>query len=232
MTYNKLISIQSVLFDLSTLMDEKQWNSAHFLEWATKGAKSLKIENKYVEKVELLTIEDHMTTAPVDLAYIVAAGIKDNCSVKPLLRSTSPYTLNCSFPTKCNSTNGRFSISEDGTIKTSEKEGTLILAYLSYPTDEEGYILIPDSEDVKESILNYVLWKYWTKKYLMKEEGSSERMEYHRKLWSTFAGRAYSVNLDIPTMENIKRMWNKMVSSDYAYDALFTTLNYEGTTVF
>ncbi len=39
------------------------------------------------------------------------------------------------------------------------KEGKVCLAYIAYPVDNEGYLLIPDSAKYKRAVTDYLIWK-------------------------------------------------------------------------
>ena len=87
----KFVSIKSVLYELSTLIPEQHWNELHFLEWASKGLKRVKVPAKFQEVFCLLAVEDHKCTLPEDLKYIVQivyneTDINNSDSVEELKR--------------------------------------------------------------------------------------------------------------------------------------------------
>jgi len=99
--------------------------------------------------------------------------------------STNPYNLSIatsSVLVRCDQCQHEYTISPSGVITTTLLEGIMLLSYLAYPKDEEGYALIPDDENVKEAIFHYVLYRYWLQKDMMKEEGAEKRMRFHLQM--------------------------------------------------
>ncbi len=102
----------------------------------------------------------------------------------------------------------------------------MIVAYKGLPTDEEGNILIPDDETLKEALTHFVLYKYWLTKYLMKEEGAAQRMSNHLTMWSTLSKKAMNLNLpNVSELENLKNINNRLVPRTNAHSQLFSRLN-------
>lgn len=103
----------------------------------------------------------------------------------PLRLTTNPYhnsICNTSSLFNCNQCANEFSISPSGVITTTGKEGSLLISYLGYPIDEDGFALIPDDETAKEAIFHYVLYRYWLQKDMMKEDGAQKRMMFHLQM--------------------------------------------------
>ena len=72
----KYISIKSVLYGLSTLVDESMWNENYFLEWAIKGARKLNLVSNYTVKSCHLDIVEHLSTLPADCVSLTMVLIK------------------------------------------------------------------------------------------------------------------------------------------------------------
>jgi hypothetical protein len=105
-----------------------------------------------------------------------------NPSWSPVRLTSNPYHNSICFNTslsQCDECTHEFSISPSGVITFSMESGTVLISYLGYPEDEEGYALIPDDESLKEAIFHYVLYRYWLQKDMMKEEGAEKRMKFH-----------------------------------------------------
>jgi len=60
----------------------------------------------------------------------------------------------------CTDCDHEFSVSPSLVLTSTLLSGVLKVAYLAYPTDDEGYQLIPDDESLKEALLHYVLYRY------------------------------------------------------------------------
>lgn len=223
---NKYISLKSILFDISQLVDERYWDEVKVTEWAAKGFRSLNITSKYKDHLCEVIVENHKASLPKDFARQVI--LFDQETKQPYSLASSPVvmasclTLN-PLNTKCAF---QYIIDQNLILTTNVKDANLVLHYLAYPTDENGLYLIPDEEVVKEAITAYVLWKMWTAKWLMKEEGAESRMEHFRQQWSTYSKKALSLNApDIPEMENIMNRWNHIVPRENMYLNLFSNLN-------
>lgn len=69
-------SIKNVLFNLSTLIPESEWNERYFLEWCLRGLRSVHIEKAFTTKVSKLSVLNHKASLPNDYQYVVMAAIK------------------------------------------------------------------------------------------------------------------------------------------------------------
>jgi hypothetical protein len=70
------IPIDSVLYDLSLVVDEPHYNEYKFKEWVIQGFKKFGIHDLYQNKVCLLQVSDHKATIPADLKYIIQVAGK------------------------------------------------------------------------------------------------------------------------------------------------------------
>jgi hypothetical protein len=250
------ISIKSVLSDLISTIEERYWNETAMLEWATKALRKIKIFGKYVNKVALIEVCGHKGQLPSDFAYLTQVAWQTsnttmtsdpvvtlpNEGLSTALFTTAPrigwspmrLTANPYFGSiclddsiiNCPTCYHEFSVDENLIITTTLLEGNIMVAYLGYPTNDEGDALMPDSEELKDAILHYVLYRYWMMKYQMKEEGADKRMEFHLTMWSTLSAKAAgSLNMpDLSTLENIKNFRNRLVPSENQYAGMFLNL--------
>lgn len=74
----KYTSIKSVLFSLSTLIDEKDWNETYFLEWAVKGSRKLNLIKSFVDKVCVLDIVNNGAQLPADCQEVTMIVVQNN----------------------------------------------------------------------------------------------------------------------------------------------------------
>lgn len=74
----KYIPINSVLYSLSTLVDEKDWNDSYFLEWAIKASRKLNLIKSFVNKVCILDIVEHVAQLPIDCHEITMIAVNTN----------------------------------------------------------------------------------------------------------------------------------------------------------
>lgn len=207
----KYISIKSVLYGISLLLDDRYWNENKVLEWLNRGYRKMDLSSAFVEKTAELTITTHKTTLPSDFRYLIQ--ILDTTSVsnvdadtllsdtldlpaestwtlananslygyRPMRLASNPYHSSICLDTTvsyCTDCVHEFSISPSLVITTTLEEGTILVAYLGYATDDDGCLLIPDDENLKEALQYYVFYMYWLEKDMMKEEGAAQRMTY------------------------------------------------------
>lgn len=227
MNKTNYISIRSILFDLSMLIDDRYWNDLKMYEFAVKGYRSLRIEDKFVQKRFYAKIESHKVQLPEDFKYLVVAATKtDKQALKAMVPASSLLTSDKCLINVCSNCKSEYNIDENLVMTTTKDSGEVYLEYLAYPTNEDGEFLMVDDETVKEAVLNYVLWKYWLGKSLMKEEGAANRATEYRQLYTVYAAKAMSFSLpDVGSMENIKNRWNHILGNQNLFGSLFTNLN-------
>jgi hypothetical protein len=207
------------------------------LEHATRAFRQLNLEAKWETKAIEDTIEDHKLTLPTDLKYLLQIAYKKNPKSDTTIQSTiwqpmrlasTPFATSvCIYGcnTDCTNCPHQYSISPSGIITSTLSDADVLVSYLAYPTDEEGFALIPDDESLKEAIFHFVLYRYWLQKDLMKEEGATQRMNFHLQMWNTLSKKALSLNLpDLGQMENLKNIQNRMVKNRDQFQSLFTNL--------
>ena len=76
----KYIPISSVLYSLSTLIDEKDWNDSYFLEWAIQGSRKLNLIKSFVDKICVLDIVEHIAQLPPDCQEITMIVVRSASS--------------------------------------------------------------------------------------------------------------------------------------------------------
>jgi len=245
------ISIRSVLFDLSTLIDDRYYNETTALEWAAQGLQKLRVSPKLEEKLYVTNVTDYSATIPSDLKYLIQIASKESVYFdgsatipvdsindalayppifstgtywQPMRQATSSAMVNKNLAS-CSQCLHSFSITPNGVINTSLEEGCIIILYKGYPLDEDGDLLIPDSQDLKDALLHYMLFKYWMSKYSMKEEGAESRMNFHLQMYSTLSKKCQHLNNpDVNQLETISGLWNRLIAPTNRFDNLFTTL--------
>lgn len=250
----KYISIKAVLYDLSLTIDDRYWNEIYSLEHATKAARTIRAELALQDKLVKGTVSNHKYKLPIDFRYLTQVAYKTESQVsseadylslpensditiyeyiyklpyRPMRLTTNPYHLSiCLDETlyNCPDCTHTFSISPDLTLTTTLKEGEILVAYKGYPTDSDGYMMIPDDETYKEAILHYVLYRYWMVKYQMKEDGADSRMNHHLTMWSTLSKKALNVNApSVAALENLKNIHTRLVPRSERFNQMFLTL--------
>ena len=274
----KYTSIEKVLYEVSTLMDGKNFNHKKFKHWAIQGYKKFSMYQKYVELFYISYVSSHKAplpdnfVAPIQIAYVTDTvsdaiselkiimnldNAKDNpaltyitdpeslptksaqlitsLSWKPLRLGSSSFSkivdvpegaLYSAYNTTCVECEQTYALT-DTCITTSFKDGFILMAYLGYPTDKEGNILIPDDVEVIEAISHYVLYKYWISKAQLKEESTFQLAAYHLGQYQTLKTKA-TAKITAPTvdqLENILKQRNRLIPSTNHYSSFFANLN-------
>lgn len=285
MTTVPYISIKSVLYDLSRLIPESQWNETDFLEWATKGLRRTKVNNKLQPKVCYIDLESHKAQLPSDLRYLtqivykayaeanqadiddirrsldlndvewtpaiihmndpsglatdIATVAANRFAWRPLKATTNtffqaiactptlfPY-LEDTFTTHCTDCTHEYIVDANGVITCTLSDGVLAVSYLRYPKDEDSNVLIPDHETLKEALVNYCLWMYYTKKDILGEINLDKKIMYYKQMFGHMASKAAAElnSPDLAQMETIKDILQRLVPRANQAEGLFAKLN-------
>jgi hypothetical protein len=191
----------------------------------------LNVIDKFEQINISLPVENHKAVIPTDCKHVVQIAYKIDqdrfLPIRPSSSSFAEYQCVDSSACFCPTCNEEYSISSAGVVTTTFPAGTLALSYLRYPQDEEGYLLIPDNEDLIEAATHYVLYKYWLTKDLQKEEGADRRAKDHLAMWSTLSKKCQSLNLpSISQLENLKSIRNRLVPRQNHFSSFFSNLSF------
>lgn len=156
-------------------------------------------------------------------------------SWKPLKLNESPFSkmLLCDDTYFCNQCDHEYIIDEEMILTTDIKKGIIAISYKAYPTDSNENYLMPDDEDLKESLMHYCMYRY----YLSMLSNSSidksllnfyvQERQFNLKQFELLKTK-YVAKANTPTvdqMENIKNQNSRLFTNSNAYDKLFTNLN-------
>lgn len=115
-----------------------------------------------------------------------------------------------------------------GYIVTNVSSGYLKISYDALPTDENGYLLIPDLASYREAIYWYVVMKLKGSEYML---GRLNREIYHdiRRSWNFYCKQAYGEAMmpDQGDMETIRKSWTKLIPDLNMHDSAFDDLSNE-----
>lgn len=167
--------------------------------------------------------------------FISCDYVSNNWS--PLRASTNAFLVSVLCPNSPNlitNCQHEFTILPTGKVITSFKDGWIIVAYLRAPMDEEGHFLIPDDEELIQSLRTYIMYRLWEKRWNMKEEGSRERFEYYRNQWGMYKGLIRG-KFKLPTTDqwqNIIEYSNTLIPKRNRYYTYFGTLGTPDTRFF
>lgn len=114
-----------------------------------------------------------------------------------------------------NSTNVYDSVTFDinnNFITFSTKEGQCCIAYLAYPTDEEGFPMVPDEISYKIAVTKYLMFKLsyvdWIKD--PDSRGKKAVFDYNEREWMWYVGQA-SNKVKIPDLEQMESLKNQVI---------------------
>lgn len=156
---------------------------------------------------------------------------------KPLRLSTNTFAKaihvdNCpNLYVDCDQT---YTVSPDGTMTTSFKDGIVCFSYTSVPVDCNGDFLIPDTEYYKDALRCYCMMRIWEYRMNMKEEGADKLFSYYQNQWSLMKGKAVSSirEPDLAELENIKNVWTRLIPKSRRFSGFFGNLASEERTKF
>lgn len=97
MTNTLYTTLDTVLYDISLLLDEQQYNEAKLREWALKGLRKLKSPSLYTTEVCVLNIEHHKALLPANLKYIIQAAYLPKVNKETLI-SELQHSMNLDNP--------------------------------------------------------------------------------------------------------------------------------------
>lgn len=110
-------------------------------------------------------------------------------------------------------------------IRTSFKEGFILLSYYRVMIDEEtGYPLIPDDVSVINAITYYIMWKYNQRMWFMGREGHSDKMQYAEQQWLKYCGQAKTNNTILSGLDE----YQNFTEEKYNWLKSFKYYNYFG----
>jgi len=231
--------IAKVYRDLN-FQDAERW--VDLVEWCGEALEAIQAPQQLEDRYCKLTIKDYKVKLPCNfhkLNYIYFNGF-------PLLPSTSVFgnTLINHTPkvvdtitldklngnpilldirnTQC-PTEWTYTI-DPCYIKTNFKDGDIYIAYSALRVDEDGFPEIPDDISYKQACF----W-YCAKQLLLPDwfENKSTRYEAAEAKWQWYCGQAGAKAMapDLPTLENIKNMWVRLLPEINRGSTFFTTLS-------
>lgn len=165
---------------------------------------------------------------PQSFTDLIEANIKAS-SWRPMLPSSSPFLKSILCPanifadataqSKCEIV---YDIDERLQGTTTLKDGIILIAYLAYDTDEDGYPMIPDLEDFREAVQYYCLHKFFTLRAMFNEADAFRKSEYYRSLWFLYKSKATATanEPDLGTLESIRRMTSSIKTPSH-FDSVF-----------
>lgn len=276
---NTFVSIKTVLYDLSTVLPEQEFDRVLLTEWAHKALRKVNSSLKFESEVCLIDVDSHKGQLPSDLKYVVQMAYKPYDDVdsddladvqkalgldqtkntnilenlpdkavygltnlyknkwRPLRASTNSFFQSITCPTDiypdmyfdydCPHCKDEYYLSPDLSITTSFKKGLVMLAYLRYAKDADGFELVPDEPNILEALFHYCLYRYYAVKAIVKEQGAPQERDYHLGRFELLLAKG-TANLNTPDlsqMENLRIQSTRLMPKSQQFDSFFSRLN-------
>ena len=247
----KFVSLKSILYQVSLLLDDVDFKEEEFTNFALQALRMFRGTVKLEDYVAYVSLTEHKAALPSNLVYLVGVAYRQTSMLttyatdangdeiattcdsgeewKMMKLSTSIFHDQiCPWKslTVCNDCTHNYAVSTSLNLTSSLDYGDLMVAYKGYPMNDEGDFMLPDNQDLHEAIINFVLYKVWLTKYLVKEDGAEQRMQHFLSMWNMLSKKALNLNLpDVGQMENIMAIWNRLVPRSNRADDGFSTLN-------
>ena len=110
-------------------------------------------------------------------------------------------------------------------IQTSEECMFIKLHYQSLPTDEDGYLLVPDVEEYKQALGFYVLRQLIGAGFKHPIWNGPPGWNFYNQQWEKMAARALGV-IKYPTQDRMEKLRTgfaeRLIPAHHAYDDFFT----------
>ena len=215
----KYISVKEVISKIYrdlNIQQEERW--VDMVEWCAEALQKIGAHAQYIEKMEVLPVDNYRAVLPCNIHKIIqvemsgfgatiGTGSFDSQNTDPVRKSSGAnYTVNDAF------------------INVNFETGSIGLAYIGIPIDDEGFPLIPDDEGYKEAILKYVVMKLKYPDYIAGKYPIYKEVEQD---WHKYCSQARG-NANMPSideMESIKNQWVKLMPEMHKHKEFFTTLN-------
>ena len=145
---------------------------------------------------------------------------------RPLRLSPSPFAnaITCENCGVLNAqTEHNFTVSPNGCITTSFREGWICIAYTRYPKNSDGEFLVPQDEDYLDAMRAYIMYRHWEQRWNTKEEGSDARLQFYMQKWNHMQKKAKG-NMNLPgidDLENMRQTRNRLLPKETHYYNFF-----------
>jgi hypothetical protein len=182
------------------------------MEYVWSAMNLINVPQEYIDKLDCIKVENFKGELPCDLHQIIQC--REYTQKIPMRYSTDSFHS----PMHCNNSPDLDVNSDltyklnDSVIFTSFKEGTVEMAYLAFPVDEEGYPMIPDNEKFVKAITSYLAERKGFQLYM---EGKLDAQRYGKleKEWLFYVGAAQAAAKmpSIDQMESLKNQWLRLI---------------------
>lgn len=217
------VSIQTIIEYISRhykgVIDPMEVTLVDVMEGAAELMGLIGAPTTFEEHTTTLTVSNYNVAIPSDLILLQSLRINDTDSY--LRRATSKFNTGEDAYTY-----DAYTFKENnGYYYFNFEEGTVEISYLKYPTDTNGYPLIPDNETWKLALTHYIA-HIIIRRLRMRGEVTSEALTLALQSKSFYTRRAENEAKmpDVHMLENIKAMFLRLTPHVYSYDSGFGSI--------
>ena len=179
------------------------------VDYAAEFMKVVGTPPSFLEKTEKIEIDNYRGILPCDYYQVIQVRVIDSDHRMGTFRhSTDSFHMSTIKPE-----HGGLTYKIQGNcIFTSIENGTVEMAYMAMPLDDEGYPLIPDNSSYSRALELYLKVKWFTIQFEMGKinERVLERAE-RQYAWAVGQAQTDLIRPTIDQMEAISNMWNKLL---------------------
>lgn len=238
----KYVSIATVMEDVYRdygFEHELDW--ADVIEWAAHAVKLVGVPNAYIDKFNCIEIDCHKGQLPCDLHQITSIREKGsgramvytgNTMYLSTLCNSDELKINCTGTDSpdveapnivgTGTSNILSNLGEQSQIPsyhlnneyifTSFESGNVEMAYTAFPTDVNGFPLIPDNIKFLKAVSAYIAhklsFKLWLKDVMSKDKKDALEQEW---LFMVGSAKTAASMPSIDQMEAIKNEWMRSI---------------------
>lgn len=190
----------------------------------------INVPQQYITKIDCIKIENYKGELPCDLHKIEQCRVYETNI--PMRYATDSFhsPMHCEGSPDIDINSDATYKLDNSHIKTSFKEGTVEIAYYAFPTDDEGYPMIPDNEKFVKAITSYLAER---KGFQLFMEGKLDVQRYNKLEveWLFYVGAAQNAARmpSIDQMESLKNQWLRLIPRIAEHSRSFRDLGSQET---
>lgn len=174
----------------------------------------------FIEKTQEIDIEEYRGKLPCDFYQVIQVRLASSCdhsNYDPNKKLVFRHTTD-SFhmsPNKHKVTDLTYKIQGTCIFTAPLRNGTIEMAYMAMPIDDEGYPLIPDNSAYSRALEAYIKREWFTMQF---DQGKINQAVMAKAdqdyAWAVGQAQTDLIRPTIDQMESISNMWNTLVERD------------------
>lgn len=216
MNNGRLISLKNIMWRVSThpLMGDMNINDAAM--YALEAIRLIGAPTSFENKLRTVSISEYKGRVPKDLINL--RGMKHIQSNKVINYASDIYHGNhCldDFKDGCDMNSNLTYSMESEVIKTSFKEGDILISYKSLATDDDGFPMIQDNPQNVQAIRYHIMYSHLEPFYDIGKisDKAFNRISQNRD-WYIGAAQSSMVLSNIDHLETTMRAINRLIVPD------------------